>query len=144
MLRVRRMQRSVSFFTKHFSIFQQPSLPRFFNCLQEFANANVKCTLMFMPCSLTCSDKWPGRVLWNRSEWVIRPQNCDRNFVVSTNFKNVIFVELLLGYLYLFLTYHYHSRQVCWLWGALSSDIDECSLTSRCQKLVQNRGWVDS
>ena len=117
----------------------------FFNCCwHEFANTNVKNALMFMPRSLTCYDKWPGRLLWNRSKWVIRPPNRDRNFVVSTNFSNVIFVELDLGYLCLFLTYHYHTRQVCWFWGALSSDVDEYSLTSRCQKLLQNIGWVDS
>ena len=142
-LRVRRMQRSVSFSTKHFSAMR--FLLLFFNyCWHECANTNVKNALMFMPRSLTCYDKWPGRLLWNRSKWVIRPPNRDRNFVVSTNFSNVIFVELDLGYLCLFLTYHYHTRQVCWFRGALSSDVDEYSLTSRCQKLLQNRVWVDS
>jgi len=42
----------------------------FFNyCWHEFANTNVKNASMFMPRSLTCSDKWPVRVLWNRSDW---------------------------------------------------------------------------
>ena len=42
----------------------------FFNyCWPEFANTNVENTSMFMPRSLTCFDKWPVRVLWNRSDW---------------------------------------------------------------------------